>query len=346
MKFYSKKSLYHINFVVENSRSDKTSCDICNKMLKLGEIRVVYPKVLKKSDYFHLRCFKPKSKQYIITSDLKIYLNNESEQKFYTWLDNWNSKYFPLDQTLYCPEIALALKLETKITNKRIFLEVFKFLTVNELMNSVNRVNKNFYSLTWDEELWNFLSNRDFNVIPSHSEYKKFYVQCYYSYCIECKTLPVEKKFSKCPLLKRTLCKKCLKLDKYTLLNKSQILKIYGTNAELVKVSWWTYDGYQMVTYRFLFEDKLFKFRESQKEQVIQFLRAHCTNAKVNLAFENLDVRNIDIKEPDDEYDDLVLWKPNYLLDVSGKIFKDLFEFIRKGKNLVLSKFIGNKSLK
>ena len=73
-------------------------------------------------------------------------------------------------------------------------------------------------------------------------------MQCYYSYCIECNNLPNEKNFNKCPLLKKTLCKKCLELDKYTLLNKSQILKIYRINAELVKVGWWTY--------RFLFEDK------------------------------------------------------------------------------------------
>ena len=142
MKFYSKKTLYCISFVVENSLSDKTSCDACNKVLKLGEILVVYPHIFQKTDYFHLSCFQPKSKQYIITSDLLIYLKKESEEIFNTWLNNWNSKYFPLDQTPYCPEIPLSLRLETKITNKRIFLEVFKFLTVKELMGSINRVSQ------------------------------------------------------------------------------------------------------------------------------------------------------------------------------------------------------------
>ena len=92
-----------------------------------------------------MRCFKPCIDQFIFPSDIKKYLKPESSITFFNWLENWNSQFFPVDLQKYCPNLVQSQNFHVKLGNKRLFLEVFKFLEVSELVLTVNRVDKKFY---------------------------------------------------------------------------------------------------------------------------------------------------------------------------------------------------------
>jgi len=55
------------------------------------------------SENYHLDCYTPKVKQYICKTDISVYLQDEDAEKFYTWLENWNQNYPPLDKPYHAP---------------------------------------------------------------------------------------------------------------------------------------------------------------------------------------------------------------------------------------------------
>jgi hypothetical protein len=211
--------------------------------------------------------------------DIGLDLDKKSTTIFNNWLNAWNANYFPLDQHQFSPSLPSQQNLEVQVKNRRSFLEVFKFLEVSEIVLSLSKVNKNFYSLTWEKELWNFLLVRDFSIVKQDlevDELKEAYVTCFYDFCIECKKKPSNEKFNRCPLLKKTLCRDCLMMKKFHTFDKTDIWRIYGIKSDLVKVAWWTSDGINRITYRVLFESGLMMFRKEQKQKVLDFRVLGC----------------------------------------------------------------------
>lgn len=267
------KSMYRIKFDVEKTPSSVTVCIICSKGLRKGETRLTVRRYMNQAQYFHLNCCHLKFKQYIVKSDLNISLKGEDLIFFYDWLNNWNKIFYPLDYTpisIKIPSQSLNLVSSPK---KRLFIEIFKFLPVRDILSSILLVNREFYQVSWSKELWQSLLIRDFNHKTIVENPKEIYSEKFSLVCRECFKLTIQSNFYRCPLLKKTFCNNCIKLPKYLILNKTDIKKIFNIDARKLRLEYFTCDEYQKVTYIFMVRDALEKFRFEQKQKVLKMIQ-------------------------------------------------------------------------
>ena len=209
------------------------------------------------------------------------------------------------------------------------------------MVSTFNIVCKKFYTLICESELWKFLLNRDFKQISNELDSKREYVTWFYISCFECKRAPEEQLgFRRDPLIKKALCFECIKLSKFRLINKTQILNTYGIDSNLINANWFLSECSSKVTYSFIFE-----FRKAQKLLVINFLDNYCKRYNLIEFFESLDVQDMDALVKDDFLDDVCSWKSEFSFCPGGEIFQELIEFIRIGKKLDFNSFVGNKHL-
>jgi hypothetical protein len=84
-----------------------------------------------------------------------------------------------------------------RILNKnRVLLCVFEFLSVEELI-AVALVNKKWYDVTWQSELWQVLIERDFKVEVQVTDRRTEYIKFYKTVCMNCYRQATDQDF--CP---------------------------------------------------------------------------------------------------------------------------------------------------
>ena len=263
-------SIFRISFCVENCPSNYlTKCEVCKIDFPKGEIRIVHPRNMRRSFYWHLNCYLPNVPQFIRESDISNSLKEESKPIFNEWLKTLNSKYFPLDDTPISSVVPSKALPSITLTRRRSLIEIFKFLPISGLISEVNLVCKEFYQISWDSELWQYLIFRDFQKNEELFDSKSKYIKLFNSLCIECKTTPSAETFYRCPYLKKNICKICLKKSKFTVMNRTDILRNYEIDAKFLNLVYGTSGDGKKVAYRYKIEEEIYKFREKNKNSVL-----------------------------------------------------------------------------
>ena len=219
------------SFNVTQAPTCKTKCATCMLLIDKNQIRI-HQHIYDHDYYYHLACYTPKLKQYIREDDIHMKLNDESKKIFSEWLSNWNSNYFSLENVKIVPNLGMKSITTMDFKYKRAFIEIFKFFEFSEILRIFCLVNKNFYHISWAEEVWHDFYVRDFKEDTQCENWKKEYIVQYNNRCIECKKIPSVLTFYICPMIKKIICKQCLKLPKFEIFYKSKIYNVYQINPK------------------------------------------------------------------------------------------------------------------
>ena len=345
MNIFPKK-MYRIKFDVENTPSNVTVCLICSKGLEKGEIRLTIRRFMKQSEYFHLSCCGSRFKQYIVKRDLNISLKGEDLIFFYDWLNNWNKNYYPLDYTPINIKIpSQSLNLVT-VSKKRLFIEIFKFLNVRDILCSILYVNKEFYQVSWSKELWQSLLIRDFKYKKIVENPKEKYSERFSLVCRECFKLTSQSNFYRCPLLKKTFCNNCIELPKYSILNKTDIKKIFDIDAGKLNLEYFKCDECQKVTYIFMVKKALEKYRIEQKQKVLGMIQLLGNDHPAFRDVHAINIYEMDALAATKNWKGFPIHVSKLGKDCKLKWYKKIYEFIRRGigsfdsENKIVSKII------
>lgn len=267
-----------------------TRCNKCYSVILINHIQIRQTFKGKKVRY-HLKDFRPAFPQYLISSKMTIKLTDSTRPIFNTWLENINSRFHSTVST--CQKFLSNKILQFKPpSQKRQFLEIFKFLDVFDLTNSVSLVNHNFYELCWESELWQFLLFRDFQV-PAFINPKNKYLEELSKVCFECRVESVENLLFICPALNKKLCCKCMNSEKYELMHQKDVYKYFGFKGDLVKVKSLKTDESGWISYKFLFKEEVNKFRMKNKNKVLEMLKHMGRDQELYKCVEKIDVLSI-----------------------------------------------------
>ncbi|CAG9328358.1 unnamed protein product [Blepharisma stoltei] len=309
------------HFIVECPRITKTNCGVCLEAIHKTDIRI---KIwhYEKSEFYHLECYKPKLQQYISSRHITSYLKGEYAEKFQSWLNEWNLKFPPLDKPSHFPPKLIKHVESQQSRRKRSWLEIFKFLRPREVLNSIAFVNKEFYHLTWDQELWRHYCIIFFDVQASIVDWRAYYCTLSLQACFGCKAIIQDSEFHRCPLLNKPLCKKCRRQDsKFKVYHKNAIFSKYGINPNVLNLEYVPGFNNRKVTYHFMIEKALYSFREKNKEVILAYFRKLKGFDDLLKIVEEIDLANMDAKDN---------WHlPNYDQKIQHSLYPRVFNYIR-----------------
>jgi hypothetical protein len=314
-------------FTVSQSPTSRTVCNNCKRKIHKDEIRV-FVKVYDLKEYYHLICYTPKLKQYIREKDIKNNLPEDLKPVFKLWLVNWNSNYFPLEYHILDVQDIQKKVPTTPSIHRRALLEVFKFLEFNEVI-TLSLVSKEFYGVTWEQELWRYYYIKDFKEDLQTDDWRKSYMNIYFNCCISCKIVPSKDNYYCCPLLKRILCKLCKGKSDYILYHKKFIRNTYKINPDLLNLRFG--QGYvnKKVVYKFLFERALYSFRQAKKTEIFNKLQEDLgKDNEILQIIEKIDVRDMDFHLINFFSNTIV---PKFDTSITQESYKKVFEYIRCG---------------
>ncbi|OMJ95843.1 hypothetical protein SteCoe_746 [Stentor coeruleus] len=317
-------------FYVDECPSNRTTCEVCKEKISRGEIRILHDEYMGKNLYYHLMCYTPKRKRFLKEKYFKILLSPGIKPLFLSWMNEWNSFYLPENIHSNVPSnISRAINTPaSKI--KRIYLEVFKFFSISEIINCLSLVCKDFYSTIWEPELWRCLYTRDFetpSIIPE--DWKNAYLQEYITHCFHCKKKPEDFKKYECQLLKRVFCTSCLKNEKYKLLSESQVKNKYNVSLKNISKYIGNFPNDKVVIYNFLVVRAINKYRKQNKENILnKLIKTLGQTHQIVSIIDNINTNEMDIN--------LVgILAPNYDCDIVKESYRAIFRIIRTGKREV-----------
>ncbi|CAG9329429.1 unnamed protein product [Blepharisma stoltei] len=264
--------MFRIEFEAQYCKSSLTRCRVCQQNIKKHDIRIfIYH--MSGNEYYHLNCYRPKVMQYICEKDIRMNLGGDGLQRFKEWLEEWNSKYPPIDKPYHSPPNMLK-QVESKPSKyKRAWIEVFRFMSPAEVASKLSFVCKEFYHITWDEELWHFYYTNEFPVPEIEVDnWKNSYIAMALKACIGCHKLMEEDNFFRCPLLKKPLCMNCSNTKKFRVLSKSQIKAHYQINPNLLNVQFYLGKWSTLSCYNFMIKKAVVEYRQQNKQILLKEL--------------------------------------------------------------------------
>ena len=338
---YCRSSLYHIKLLIEPSKSYSIHCQTCTLQIKQNDIRIVQSRSMRASLYYHVHCYTPVVKQYIRKQDLRIKLTGADLQVFEDWLESWNKNYFCLDYKPRSYETIVQSFFPKVNKSTRSLLEIFKFLSLKDILTSVIYVNKEFYSVVWKNELWQFLICRDFGMMEICESPKMFYVSNYGRLCGDCFKVFEVDYLIRCPVLKKNLCFTCFRQSKYRVLNQKKIKERFGIDMNKLDIEPATTNRHTKVGYLGMIKASVKRFRNKQKEELLKMINNVDNQHPIINDILNIDIDNMEAEESRESWNRSV-FVPNYPHS-DFEIFKDLFDFIRYGKGKVSESILMKK---
>ena len=313
---------YSNDLTIEQAPTGKTKCKQCGERVVLGDIRVSFKRYWSKSYYFHLDCFTPITHVRVNTAGCAIKLESHWE-KVEKWAENWN-KQFDFDEK--CVEIAGKRRVLTGSTvQKRVLMEIFKFLEVKTIVSVVVFVSKGWYSASWEDELWISLQNQSF---PRQIQSKTDYFTVFFSSCVHCGHFLTQKnRHMVCPLTKRPKCVVCYS----NILFRPQFLpwveRSNGIKPKLLRflgVKTFIFDGKECV-YLYQALPKVKKHRKKLAEEVLNRKNEDYFRLVNGAFWEEVE------KWQEDDFLDLNLQEYKLPNECRGGIHREILSFIAAG---------------
>lgn len=212
---------------IEDCPNARSTCKDCNL-----PIAPLSPRVKTESRrYCHLSCYRPR---FPVTIDLAQDVVNRLQQPqnsliFEEWVAKWNSQFQPITtwkvgQPPQTPHFS------------RGYIEVFKFLTHNEVCRLVGLTCREWRELAWSEELWLSLARRDFplEVISAGCTCREGYMRLYTQACLACCRLPQQIKVI-CPVTKRPICASCFQKPGSSVFQVTEYASLLGISQDYMR---------------------------------------------------------------------------------------------------------------
>lgn len=325
-------------FLVTKPNSNRTSCFTCHSTITTEEIRISFKKY-DHNRYYHLSCFDPPEYHFIKPENLDIVLKEkQDEETVETWRTLWNGKFFPLDPTI---PISIQTKkvLKTRPSKfSQIFTMVFRFLTIDELVNYAELTCKSFYHAAWDDSLWKFLMFREFDIEIKSKGIRKKYAQENLERCAKCKK---KDDLERCELLERNICGKCKGIFNDDYISRSKVMANHGFDP----VKWGfrskCFDGCTKYYSDIYLSKKLFRFRRENKFKALEMLiELLPPGSEFIQIIEDINIESMDkkIKTKFGLYRLKEITIPSYIEKYEQfNSYKLIFDYIRTGKFKKLS---------
>lgn len=212
---------------IEDCPNARSTCKDCNT-----PITMLSPRVRTESRrYCHLSCYRPR---FPVTIDLTQDVINRLQQPqnqiiFEEWVSKWNSQFKPVSTWKVGdpPQI---------IHFSRGYIEVFKFLTHKDICVLVGLTCRVWRELGWSEELWTFMTRRDFplEAIPSTPNAREGYMKLYTQACLACCRLPQQIKVI-CPVSKRPICASCFQKPGSSVFQVTEYASLLGISQDYMR---------------------------------------------------------------------------------------------------------------
>lgn len=313
--------MQYTHFIVETPKSSKSTCGNCSRKIFKEDIRV---KIwhYEKTEFYHLSCYKPKLKQYITSRHITDYLKGSNSDKFQIWLNDWNLKFPPLDKPYHSIPVNIKNVVSVPSKYKRAWIEIFKFTNPPEILKIIALVSKEFYHLSWDEELWRYFCNTIFESYNPDTDWRSYYSKLTFQACFGCHCILSDLEFFRCPLISKPICKKCRSQHpNFRVFHKNAIFCRYGINPNVLELDYAAGFNNKKVTYQFLIEKALVKFRLKNKAAVLEMICGLKNYKGCAEMIEDIDVSNMDIKDS---------WHlPNYDTSIRHPMYNKIFKYIR-----------------
>lgn len=127
-------------------------------------------------------------------------------------------------------------------------------------------------------------------------------------------------------MIKKIICKQCLKLPKFEIFYKSKIYNIYQINPKSLDLKFGQGYNSKKIVYRFMLENAIEKFRINNKFTILKILEKEFSNHEIlNI------VKNINIKSMDKPRNLYLGYSPNFDERYPLESYKQIFEYIRMG---------------
>jgi hypothetical protein len=328
-----------IFFTIDVTSRPWTVCEVCNTTIQKQSMRVIIPAYTTKH-YFHFECYKPTRQLFIEQRDITNKLSKpEHLDKFNAWLEAWNANF----SSSFAPA-ALALKFTTKVVDSkhsqrhRVWIESLRFLEGREMVKVLPLVCKEFYHISWQNELWKLYVLQEYGLEVDSSLARSIYINNFANQCISCHTLPSEDMYYRCPLLNRVLCKLCQQpsyaYEKYSMLGKSTIELVYNVSPKVLDLKFEEGTFNTRVTYMFLVQAAIAKFAKRNKELLLEELRRRPDASKLTAEIQALDPFASDLLIYSASDGKMV---PATSIKERSPAFQAAFDFIVTGKRLKIA---------
>lgn len=317
--------MYKQFFLVTTPKSNRTSCFTCHHQVSKQEIRISF----KKYDhyrYYHLNCFDPPGRFYLKDKNIDIVLKSPSDQLvFKTWLEAWNSQFFPLDSGTQV-KVTSKKVIKTKSSKtSQIFSKVFEFLSIDDLVNFCELVSKAFYHAAWDQELWKKLFLREFKIKAKGKNARLAFIQENFERCFVCKGKKDGLKRNE--LLQRNLCRDCKhkglgRGKDFQKLIKCNVEDEFGMTLDTKSFDFKCFNGLVKGNYRIYFEKVLERVRKDNRAEILIKLREVLNEEHQIVRFiKGIDLRKMKLLRANESIEQVDL--------KFREICKEIYHFIR-----------------
>jgi hypothetical protein len=309
-----------------------TVCEVCRAIIEKQSMRIIIPAYHVKH-YFHFGCYKPKRQLFIERWSIDNKLSKpEHRDKFNAWLEAWNANF----SSSFTP-VQLDLKFTTKAVGSkqsnihRVWIESLRFLGGIEMVTVIPLVCKEFYHISWQNELWKHYVLQEFGLEVEGSQARGIYINNYANQCISCHTLPNSNNYYRCPLINRVLCRSCQYSsdEKYWMIPKATVKRMCNVSPQVLDLKFVEGSSNTKVTYMFLVQAAIAKFASRNKELLLADLSQQPGTSQLTAEIQALDPFASDLLKYNAGR---TVMEPATPITERSSAFQAAFDFIVTGK--------------
>lgn len=314
------------SFKVSFPKTNRSVCWSCHKEILKEDIRI-QQKHIAHYENFHLLCYRPKYHQYINLKMISIDLDSYSLKDFKNWLENWNVQFRSNNSIDLRIRLFKKSFFPVKIKNQRMWVEVLKFLPGIEIIQNLSLVNKTFYNLSWNNELFKSLCITEFSSNLQYKCFHSLYICLYEESCFSCHSFDTSLKYQRLSHNQRNICKNC-KVNFIDVGDIKQKFRIHPAKFGIKLAS--ARRGVKLCE-RLRVEKAAVVWRKKLKEKVFRYFGKNC-----KIGFKGF-VRDLDRFGLRDLDEDLMMMDRVGQGEVAVEVLRKVLDFVYKtGKKITL----------
>jgi hypothetical protein len=288
--------LTRLSLLIEAAPTGLTHCKGCQKKIGCGEARVAFHRRCASSLFYHVYCYSPAIRARIDMNNVKI-VGTEIQEEVEEWVNDWN-RQFDLSPASVKSFTEKRIKTETS-QQKRILLEAFKYLDAISIVKLVTEVCKEWYHVSWEEELWQVLTRSYFPTWRGKQASRTEFITVWMTCCAHCeKELKNTKRHMVCPITFRPKCLSCFQDPKNRPMRLNWAKNEYYLSKSMIKslnIPIFTYDNEESI-YLYQSADQIIARRreyisealELISNEPVQFLLQDFLDSLLNISDEKL----------------------------------------------------------
>ena len=269
--FFKMLKIKETKISVAMSRGSKYPWEWCGKFKETGSLQV-YSKKHRRP--IHLACYVNNS--YLIRSNVKtpVRFPGAMRKEMEAWLYRANANFIPLDKPKEMKNQWLIKTINTTGSSRhRILIEILKFFSAREIGLILALVSKEFYHMSWSEELWRSVSEIQFKSErpkPTNAPWREQYLRAMTYCCVGCEAYMPPSKFRICTLVNLPLWTDCLNNHpKYKLVSIYNTTERFGITYNRVRFPTVLSEDNRLLTCTYLAEEAIKYARTRTKDSVV-----------------------------------------------------------------------------